>query len=724
MKKTIFMFLFLFTSVLSAYSANFYAIGLNNTNEHWSYFSSKAVSVKIDNYGGFTKVEIQGRYRMICTRWSCPSSQPFQFVARFSLVAGAVVTSAAVYQNNEWIEAKPVDVLTAEDIYNATGKSDTRLMMRRRVKRTYWGSEQTDYEFRLSPIDKNHDFIFKIVYLVKNKPSLWRLRTALNLREFLAGDIHYLPVSFTFSDIDRPESTPTFIYGISQNTPFIQQEDGVWKATVTGRFIRYSGPGIAWWRPFFDLSELRVFRNEDGKFYHLMLPPPLTTNPGQRKPKNVLILYDLADAIPSQFMRSFLINEFKVMAVSGLSDLDSINVLLTDFIPMTLRNHFIPATNENVDILFKEVKQAPQPHLSTLPQLLRAAKDFFNRENRAGEIWIISSATKHSQPISVANEIIDLSLRRIKKPVVIKVFDCSRTDYYNRVYINGKTYYGNQYLYQNLARLSKGAVLQAQSKATWNLRDGLVNVFFPSVEAVEVDALPAGGYHESVFLLNDGRTHFPISWPFMELGRYEGDMPFALDYFGKVDGKFYHSQVTNSTPVETPGRDILAMMWYAYHVENQLKQPQSYNLIEEIGRTAVKYHFLSPYNGFIIPGASGSMGFQRLVKNDTEQQDEEIPRTLPGEFALTVYPNPFNPSTTVRVEFANESNQKKAEIKIFNSLGRLIKSMKLPLNPGTSVLRFQWNGDGDDRSIVPSGIYLISVRIGQLRKMVKVTLLK
>ena len=727
MKKLTLFALFFLSLSFPLWAGNFYATGLNNPSEHWATFKTLGMTVSIENSGGFVEVEIHSRSQMVCEHyWNttrCPSSQKFQVKIPFNLPAGAVLISAGVFSGGQWIDAKSVDVLRAEEIYQQTPQSDLRLLLRRVIKREYDGHAKTSYELRLSPIDKFSEFLFRIKYVIKTTPSLWNFRAAVRLEDFTGPrynlDCRYI-ISAYFRDDDFPLAMPDFLYGGPSGAQWEKTNDNRWHLSVSDAVWNAYGAGITWPRFFKKGEELRLFENEDGKFYHLIMPSPV--EPEERKPRHVLIVYDLAQQDSDN--PSYWLNAFKVVADSGLTARDSINVLLTDFVPKILREHFVPASNQEINQLFSEINQAPQPQLSTLPQLLRAAKDFFNKEKTPGEVWLISNATKHSKPISVANEILDLSLRKFKFPVVFRIFDCSKYDWSSGIWINGSVYYGNDYLYENLARLSKGTVVKARKYARWELRDALANVFFPDVDAVEVDALPQGGFHESRFLLNGGRTHFPIAWPYMELGRYQGDLPFTVDYFGKVDGRLYKHTVSISDTFNTPHRDLLATMWNAYHVEDLLREPQSDATIREIGRVATKYHFLSPYNGFVIPGPSGLVAFKRLMEVDTSQAEETTVESQPKQFELKAFPNPFNLSTMVQLTFPVFQKAEKVQVGMYNLLGERVRSFQFDLHAGANAIQFRWNGESDEQRVLPSGIYLIVGKIGKFQKRIKVTLLK
>jgi len=94
---------------------------------------------------------------------------------------------------------------------------------------------------------------------------------------------------------------------------------------------------------------------------------------------------------------------------------------------------------------------------------------------------------------------------------------------------------------------------------------------------------------------------------------------------------------------------------------------------------------------------------------------EDIPQ-IAGQFELKAcYPNPFNPQTTIEYYLPANTDVK---ISIFNINGKLIKTLLAETQP-SGVHRILFNG-----SNLSSGIYLISVKAGHLKKVQKAILIK
>lgn len=85
-----------------------------------------------------------------------------------------------------------------------------------------------------------------------------------------------------------------------------------------------------------------------------------------------------------------------------------------------------------------------------------------------------------------------------------------------------------------------------------------------------------------------------------------------------------------------------------------------------------------------------------------EQGNMKIGTTLPTEFAVSSYPNPFNPSTTISYQLVKEAD---VHLQIFDLLGRQVAE----LVNGVKSAGFHsviWNGSDGSGKDAPTGLYL------------------
>lgn len=126
----------------------------------------------------------------------------------------------------------------------------------------------------------------------------------------------------------------------------------------------------------------------------------------------------------------------------------------------------------------------------------------------------------------------------------------------------------------------------------------------------------------------------------------------------------------------------------------------------------------SPYGDYLV------FGYNLVDIAGTSSEDETIPKS---EYSLSNYPNPFNPSTEIRFQISDisdqcsDSNEQEAKIEIFNVKGQMIKEFS-NLGSQNSIV---WNGDDKNGNPVGSGIYFYKLKLdGKTAAVKKCMLLK
>ena len=106
-----------------------------------------------------------------------------------------------------------------------------------------------------------------------------------------------------------------------------------------------------------------------------------------------------------------------------------------------------------------------------------------------------------------------------------------------------------------------------------------------------------------------------------------------------------------------------------------------------------------------------------LVIGDTRYINERQEEFLPKEIAINPnYPNPFNPSTTLRFTLPEQTE---VRVQVFNILGQQVSTLinNETRQAGVHTVTF----DGSQRA---SGMYFAVFEIGQQRFIQKMTLIK
>ncbi len=110
----------------------------------------------------------------------------------------------------------------------------------------------------------------------------------------------------------------------------------------------------------------------------------------------------------------------------------------------------------------------------------------------------------------------------------------------------------------------------------------------------------------------------------------------------------------------------------------------------------------------VVTGLSGA----RLAKDGTD---------LPVSFDLSQnFPNPFNPTTTIKFDLPNESSVK---LNVYNTNGQLVKSLvNTKMTAGSHQI--MWDGRNEAGQIVSSGLYIYRIQAGNYVKSMKMMLMK
>ncbi|MCX6833851.1 MAG: T9SS type A sorting domain-containing protein [candidate division Zixibacteria bacterium] len=130
-----------------------------------------------------------------------------------------------------------------------------------------------------------------------------------------------------------------------------------------------------------------------------------------------------------------------------------------------------------------------------------------------------------------------------------------------------------------------------------------------------------------------------------------------------------------------------------------------------------------------IPGALGIVSIEaatfdgravtEIISDVTGVGDE--PGNLPLEFALHAnYPNPFNPTTTIRYDLPEQAD---VRIAVYNVVGQVVRTL---VNRPVSAGQYEtvWDGRDDSGRQVSSGVYLYRMTAGDFTQSRKMLLLK
>lgn len=205
-------------------------------------------------------------------------------------------------------------------------------------------------------------------------------------------------------------------------------------------------------------------------------------------------------------------------------------------------------------------------------------------------------------------------------------------------------------------------------------------------------------------------------------GRYStpGDAQITLSgtAFGKPVEYNYNLNLADSMVLSN---QFLPKIWAKQKIEELLIQYYSLDqgseeaalLKELIIEISMSYGVITEFTSF---SGGNPTGIEEEINN---RGDEIIPV---GFKILGNYPNPFNPSTTISFSVGKDL-YKQVVIKIYNSLGQLVRILYISVN-GRGQYEIHWDGTLSNGAVAPSGIYIYTVDFGEAILASKMNLMK
>lgn len=222
---------------------------------------------------------------------------------------------------------------------------------------------------------------------------------------------------------------------------------------------------------------------------------------------------------------------------------------------------------------------------------------------------------------------------------------------------------------------------------------------------------------------------YPINLPNLYKGQQliiSGRYAEAASIEVKLSGTAYGMDVEYNYTMNLSDSTIdknrfLTKIWAKQKIEYLLVEyyslqetdPQREAIKEDIIAVSISYGVLSPFTSLTGDEYTGIE--ESSISDNTEFQ--------PTQFELLGnYPNPFNPSTKIRLK-VNEALHNVLFIKIYNSLGELVRILQLPIDDA-GIYEVTWDGLGSNGMALSSGNYFYVINFNNSVIAGKMTLMK
>lgn len=578
---------------------------------------------------------------------------------------------------------------------------------------------QVAYNLRLFPIVRNEKKRFKIQYLLPARPTVESIRAWLPTTQLVSQKspgIEHLRIIYRYDENPaRPE-----IVGTTELSANHLPQDKAWLITIPLEFDQYVELVLP--SPIKDKFYFSTFEQDGQKYYHFAVYPPIIAR--QQHPRHVLILIDFNRYNTNDLDGEFLLSYLKETLQQAFNEADSINLIVAYDFPVVADNNWVSCSEANVDRLFATIMKRTFPSYSNFQPLIEQAAAFINQQPGTAELLVITntdeiSLTQEGRD-AFANEII----QKFKTGTKIHFIDLENKT--SLRYNSNNGYYETQLesFYGKICRATAGNLYFLRFHSLKTILGAFFYEEISHFESIEVQLRFQNGYAHSKHLMGLHEGYYPLHFPIMEVGKYDGELPVAVTILGKIRMNQVIDQFTIDSSDVTPGTAQIVTSWYGDHIRSLLRSSTSYSFasINDIIKLSIDQRILTPYTGFLLFYPDAEHGYCQDCIDETNLTDVDVSQAQPDtSFELVAFPNPFNSRVTLFVHGKATSAASELILVIYNIRGQQVYFQRIA-DPQTAAIT--WNAENDLGQPLSSGVYFAVLKGPQVRKLIKLMLLR
>ncbi len=469
------------------------------------------------------------------------------------------------------------------------------------------------------------------------------------------------------------------------------------------------------------------YQNGNGGTYRFVVDPlkSLGINPG----KNILLLVDFDSTnVQPGYTKTKLIDQIKKSLLTKFTAKDSFNIIFTakkslkylssSWLPVdstTILNIF--ATNANINSILDTVN---------LSGLLLEGFSFAKKKSNTHAIVLLASSDEYTT-MSKANALAD-SISKIA-PSKIKFYAIDNNDSAKYYYLPNYYYYGNSYLYSQLATKYSGATYRIWNYPGNTAHDYYIGIIMENlrwqIEYFDMNVyLQSGFTFQNYFSTGLSANNVKVLSSVSQVGKFIGSFPLFIDITGFYEGKLYSQKIVMNDSDFIPADSNLNKVW-ANQMLNQFSNSY-YTRNDQAIDLSMQNRILTYWTALLALEKGQKLcdtciGFNGGTVITSIDEKKSIPTTYE---ILQAYPNPFNPSTTLRIRLPQNIESKDVTLRIFNILGQVVKSFDVNDVNDRQERNISWNGRNDKGIVVSSGVYLAVLTTPLKKYSVKLLLMK
>lgn len=707
----------LFICCLSTNLINAQWLTVGDPQEDWWYYNQGSIEdaeITIHPQGLYLEIGMYLTFSGLGNHYT--KDDIIEVECNFDLPEGSIIHDSWLWFNQDTLIADLIDRWTATSIYNA-------IVGRRQDPSILYQTWGNNYELRIYPMQGDSTRRVKLSYLL---PLTFSSNTVfatlpMNIIKLSMKDVENVKFRIQTDDIwknPRIMEYPDLVFDENESHDYLTNKlleinSSDYDAAFTLQFDSPMKDGIF-------VNQL----DEEENYYQLAILPSTFIN--NIEPKNVVVCIDHIDA-GGLVEADELLENIKYSIKNGFSPIDSFNIIFSSAATEPILNEWTSV--KDVDSVFASFEENPINTNRNLPSLLFSAVKFVNNSSSRGEILLVANTYENGEP-QEANILIDSLLQNMGDEVIpIHSANYCR-GYYNWYWAGNTHYYGNEYLYINLARLTNANYSKIEY---WN--QSVSEFIFEFSQTVgglitsfDLHTSLENGFCYSRFDLNSNDGLIYINKPFLQIGKYYGDLPFKIEVAGLYNNEPFSNSITVDADDFIENDTLLEEAWAGNYIKFLESQSNWYSneIVREIIDYSIRERVLSRYTAFLAiePGALDSLDINvEIVDNggDIVSLIEEEPKLDELEEIKTkAYPNPFLTEISFELKVPSSFIENEIELKIYDVTGKLIVSENIQHNQSSESLVYHWNGRDGQGLEVPKGTYIAIFYTATFKEALKV----
>jgi len=625
------------------------------------------------------------------------NSDSLEVELQFTLPEDAIVHDSWLWIGDTIVRGTIMDKWTAELIYE-------QIVKRRRDPSILYKLGGGQYDLRIFPMSGNELRKAKISYLV---PTQWNaervyapLPTNLLRTSAYPSTIHLV----TWPDEQWKHPTvlefPNIVFQGLDDTMFGTHLQADIPAAAIQDNVHFAVDA-----PLNNGIYVSKFHNGTEGFYQLALLPSRALN--LPVPLKVAILIDYDASKSTGISKGGILQNLQSLLHTSLTHRDSFNLIFSQLNIARLSEVWLHADSITIDSAFSHLGTDPFANYSNLPSLLSNGIDFVKNNGNDGSILLVANSDQVGD-YQTANGLLHdvIGLMDPKLPIHVADFQNTNWSYH---YIGGKYYYGNEYFYMNLTRLTTANY----AKITTSFSEMLAQSFRSLggfMTSADIYTKLQNGFCYGRYTVGGTSQTVYLSRPILQVGKYHGTFPFVLEVSGVFQSQVFSQQYTvNDTDIHAADT-LCEEMWTGNYIRALESQPQTNEIVGEIVYQSISNRVLSIYSAFLClePGGDSSVCYDCRDNEIIVDVDEDNGSAV-SDSLFQAYPNPFNSQTTIKIKLPNAAMSERASFRIYNVLGQGIRTFVPATASGRIDAEFVWDGKNDNGTQVSSGMYLFVV---------------